>query len=146
MNSHILSVRSQVAEQAPPAASPTHIRYYIVGLLAVVLALTYLDRLNLSIAGKYIQDEFALSTETVGWILSGFGCGYALFQIAGGWLGDRYGPRRVLALAILWWSVFTAGTAIAPRLPLAAWLGFPGSFSILRFIGRHGRGVDVSQR
>ena len=115
MRNHILSVRSQVAEQGAPAASPTHVHWRIIGLLAVVSALTYLDRLNLSIAGKYIQDEFALSMRTMGWVLSAFGWGYALFQIAGGWLGDRYGPRKVLTLAILWWSVFTAGTAIAPN-------------------------------
>src|SRR5438477_12838945 len=115
--SPILVARAQLPAQRPHAASPTHVHWHIVGLLAVVSALTYLDRLNLSIAGKYIQDEFAFSTETMGWILSAFGWGYALFQIAGGWLADRYGPRKVLTLAILWWSAFTAGTAIAPRLP-----------------------------
>jgi ACS family glucarate transporter-like MFS transporter len=131
---HILSAQSKVAEHGPAANSPTHVRYHIIGLLAVVSALTYLDRLNLSIAGKYIQDEFAFSTETMGWVLSAFVWGYALFQIVGGWLGDRHGPRRVLTAAILWWSVFTGGTAVAPRLPLAAWLGFPASFAILRFM------------
>jgi ACS family glucarate transporter-like MFS transporter len=134
IRNHILSVRSQIAEQGPPAASPTHVRWHIIGLLAVVSALTYLDRLNLSIAGKYVQDEFALSMKTMGWILSAFGWGYALFQIAGGWLGDRYGPRKVLTFAILWWSVFTAGTAIAPRLLLATAFGLPASFAVLRFM------------
>ena len=60
-----------------------------MGLLTLVLMLTYLDRLNLSIAGKYIQDEFSISTQTMGWIFSAFLLGYALFQIPGGWLGDR---------------------------------------------------------
>jgi MFS transporter, ACS family, glucarate transporter len=105
-----------------------------VGLLAIISGLTYLDRLNLSIAGKYIQDEFSLSTETMGWILSAFVWGYAVSQVAGGWLGDRYGPRKVLTLAILWWSAFTTATAIAPRLPLAAWLGLPASFIVVRFM------------
>ena len=105
-----------------------------MALLALVSALTYLDRLNLSIAGKYIQDEFAFSTQTMGWILSAFVWGYMLCQLAGGWLGDRYGPRRVLTLAILWWSIFTAGTAIAPRLPVAAWWGLPASFVTVRFM------------
>src|SRR5579864_4771211 len=114
---HISSGRGKGSEQRPRAASPTNVHWHIVGLLAVVSALTYLDRLNLSVAGKYIQDEFAFSTKTMGWILSAFGWGYALFQIAGGWLADRYGPRRVLTMAMLWWSAFTAGTAIAPRLP-----------------------------
>ena len=51
----------------------------------------------------------------------------------GGWLADRYGPRRVLAGAILWFSVFTALTAIAPRLPLINWLGAAWAFAIVRF-------------
>ena len=62
-------------------------RWHILLLLGVIAALTYLDRLNLSIAGKHIQDEFAFSTETMGWILSAFVLGYALFQVPGGWLG-----------------------------------------------------------
>lgn len=114
--------------------SPTRVRSRIVGLLALISALTYLDRLNLSIAGKYIQDEYSFSTQTMGWILGAFVLGYALFQVPGGWAGDRRGPRRVLTFAIVWWSVFTAGTALAPRLPLAAWLGVAGSFIVVRFL------------
>jgi sugar phosphate permease len=49
----------------------------------------------------------------VGWILSSFRWGYALFQIPGGWLGDRIGPRRALALIVTWWSIFTSATALA---------------------------------
>ena len=50
---------------------------------------------------------------TMGWILSSFRWGYALFQIPGGWLGDRIGPRRALALIVTWWSIFTSATALA---------------------------------
>jgi ACS family glucarate transporter-like MFS transporter len=110
------------------------VRWHIVALLALISGLTYLDRLNLSIAAGYIQDEFAFGTETLGWILSAFVLGYALFQVPGGWLGDRYGPRGVLMLAILWWSLFTATTALAPRLPLASWFGLAWSFAIVRFL------------
>jgi ACS family glucarate transporter-like MFS transporter len=112
----------------------TRVRWHIVTLLAVISGLTYLDRLNLGIAAGYIQDEFAFGTQTLGWILSAFVLGYALFQVPGGWLGDRYGPRGVLTLAILWWSFFTAATALAPRLPLASWFGLAWSFAIVRFL------------
>ena len=83
-----------------PTAPASHVRWHILLLLGVIAALTYLDRLNLGIAGKHIQDEFAFSTETMGWILSAFVLGYALFQVPGGWLGDRLGPRGVLTAAI----------------------------------------------
>ena len=105
-----------------------------MGFVTLVTVLTYIDRLNLSIAGKSIQDEFAISTQTMGWIFSAFLLGYALLQIPGGWAGDRFGPRNVLTAAILGWSVFTAATALAPTLPLARWFGVVGSFLVMRFL------------
>jgi MFS transporter, ACS family, glucarate transporter len=105
-----------------------------MALLALVSALTFLDRLNLSIAGKFIQDEFRLGTQEMGWILSAFVLGYALFQVPGGWLGDKYGPSRVVTGAILAWSIFSAATAIAPQLPLVRWFGLAWAFAIVRFV------------
>ncbi|MEQ1473166.1 MAG: MFS transporter [Candidatus Acidiferrum sp.] len=69
----------------------------------------------------------------MGWILGAFSLGYAIFHIPGGWLADRYGPGRVLAGAILWFSIFTALTAIAPSLPIINWLGAAWAFAIVRF-------------
>lgn len=115
---------------APPA---TRVRWTIIGMLAVISATTYMDRLNLGIAGKYIQDEFAFNNQTMGWILSTFVLGYALFQVPAGWAGDKIGPRRMLTFAIGWWSVFTALTALSPHLPLAGWFGVAWSFAIVRF-------------
>lgn len=125
----------------PRPAQPTRVRWHILVLLAVIAALTYIDRLNLGIAGKHIQDEFAFSNETMGWILSAFVLGYALFQVPGGWLGDRFGPRGVLTVAIVFWSLFTAATALAPRLPLRDWFGLAWSFAIARFLVGVGEGT-----
>jgi ACS family glucarate transporter-like MFS transporter len=113
---------------------PTQMRWVMMGMLTVITALTYVDRLNLGIAGEYIQTEFHLSTHTMGWILGAFVLGYALFQVPGGWAGDRFGPRSILTFAIIWWSIFTALTALAPELPLRAWLGVAGSFIVVRFL------------
>jgi MFS transporter, ACS family, glucarate transporter len=106
----------------------------MMALVTVTTILTYLDRLNLSIAGHFIQDEFSLSLKTMGWILSSFLLGYSLSQIPGGYLADRFGPRKVLITAISWWSVLTAATAIAPRLPVARWLGVAYSIALNRFL------------
>lgn len=115
-------------------SSATRVRWAIFGMLAVISGTTYMDRLNLGIAGKYIQDEFAFNNQTMGWILSAFVLGYALFQVPAGWAGDKIGPRRMLTFAIVWWSVFTALTALAPELPLARWVGVAWSFAIVRFL------------
>ena len=131
----MMSIRGpQTRTSQPPAAKATHVRWAVIGMLAVISGTTYMDRLNLGIAAKYIQDEFAFNNETMGWILSAFVLGYALFQVPGGWAGDKIGPRRMLTFAIVWWSVFTALTALAPQLPLAGWFSVGWSFAIVRFL------------
>ncbi len=116
------------------AMRPSNVRWHILLLLSLITALTYLDRLNLGIAVEPIQREFGFSDQTMGWILSAFIWGYALCQVPGGWLGDRFGPRGVLTLAMLWWSAFTALTTVATRLPWAGWLGAAWSFGVVRFL------------
>jgi ACS family glucarate transporter-like MFS transporter len=116
------------------AGKPTRIRFSILASVVMVTILTYLDRLNLGIAGKYIQDELSFDTHTMGWVLSAFLLGYSLFQVPGGWAGDRFGPKRVLTAAILLWSIFTAFTGLAPSLPISHWIGIAGSFMVVRFL------------
>jgi ACS family glucarate transporter-like MFS transporter len=112
----------------------TSVRWQMMGLVTATAMLTYLDRLNLGIAGKFIQDEFSIPLKTMGWILGAFLLGYSLSQVPGGYLSDRFGPRKVLIAAIAWWSVLTATTALAPRLFLTGWFGVAWSFAIVRFL------------
>src|SRR5262247_1238052 len=86
---------------------PTRARWLIVALLFGIYMIMVIDRVSISIAAKYIMPEYQLSEVQIGWIFSAFLVGYALFQIPGGWLGDRFGPRRVLTFAVFWWSFFT---------------------------------------
>ena len=67
-----------------------------------------MDRVAISVAAADIRKDLGLSLVQMGWALSVFGWAYALFEIPGGWLGDRIGPRRVLMRIVLWWSFFTA--------------------------------------
>ena len=113
---------------------PTRVRWMIVAAVFVTYVLMFIDRVNISIAAKYMMEEFGISSVEIGMIFSSFVFGYALFQIPGGWLGDRFGPRRVLGFAILWWSLFTAATAIAGDIILATWVGVVGSFALIRFL------------
>ena len=112
---------------------PTRVRWRIVFVLAIVAGVTYIDRLNLGIVAKFILDEYKFSTQSMGWILGAFSLGYAVFHVPGGWLADRYGPGRVLAGAILWFSIFTALTAVAPSLLIVNLLGPVWAFAIVRF-------------
>ena len=85
----------------------------VLGLTVAAYMITYMDRVNIASTVPLIQKELGISMVTMGWILSSFRWGYALFQIPGGWLGDRIGPRRALALIVTWWSLFTSATALA---------------------------------
>jgi ACS family glucarate transporter-like MFS transporter len=80
----------------------------------VLSAIGYLNRVNMSVSGSAIIKEFHLSAIQLGWVFSAFTLGYALFQAPTGRLADRFGPRRVLALATIWWAVFLGLTAMAP--------------------------------
>jgi ACS family glucarate transporter-like MFS transporter len=89
-------------------------RWVLIAWLFVLSALGYLNRVNMSVAGSSIMQEFHLSPIQLGWVFSVFTLGYALFQAPTGRLADRFGPRRVLALATIWWAVFIGLTAMAP--------------------------------
>jgi MFS transporter, ACS family, glucarate transporter len=102
--------------------------------LVMVTTLTIMDRLNLGISGKFIQDELKLSTQMMGWVFSAFLLGYSLFQVPAGWVGDRYGPKNVLTGAILLWSLFTALCGFAPDLVIGRWIGAAGAFIVVRFL------------
>jgi ACS family glucarate transporter-like MFS transporter len=89
----------------------------------VLSAIAFLDRTNISIAGGQIGHDFSIDNTHLGWVFSAFLIGYAAFQIPAGVLARRFGPRRVLALGLVWWGVFTALTALAPPHPPGALLG-----------------------
>lgn len=91
---------------------PTKARHSVLALIVAAYVITYMDRVNISSAAPVIQRELGLTAITVGWIFSSFRWGYALFQIPGGWFGDKFGPRRGLACVVCWWSLFTSLTAL----------------------------------
>ncbi len=117
------------------------VRYKILALLFLVSLLTFLDRVNISVAGKYINEAYGFSPVQYGIVFSAFVAGYMLLQLPGGYLADRFGPRVVLAAAIIWWSVFTVLTALAGTIITARLFGTLGSFILIRFMIGTGEGV-----
>jgi len=114
--------------------NPTHVRWQILVMLSMVMIVTALGRLNLSIAAKFMQDEFKFSAETMGWILGAFAFGYAVFQIPCGWAGDRYGPRLTLTIALLGWGVCTILMSIVSSLRWDVPLHFAWSLAGIRLL------------
>jgi MFS transporter, ACS family, glucarate transporter len=95
-------------------AKESHVRWFLVFWLFILSAVSYLDRVNISIASVSIADAYHLSNVQLGKVFSAMLVGYALFQTVGGRLADLFGARRVLAGGVAWWGVFTALTAMVP--------------------------------
>src|SRR4051812_19447774 len=89
---------------------PTRARYATLWFAIALAAITYVDRICIARAMPLISKDLGLSNIQIAWVLGVFAWAYAVFEIPGGWLGDRIGPRRVLMRIVMWWSFFTAAT------------------------------------
>lgn len=87
---------------------------------AVTLSVvTYIDRVAISVVTPSIQKDLGISNKQMGFCLGAFALAYSLFEMPGGFMGDRLGPRRVLLRIVVWWSCFTAATGfVANRFAL----------------------------
>ena len=85
-------------------------------LLCLMYFLTYIDRVNIATAAKDIQNDFHLSKTQYGFAFSAFGYPYLVFQVIGGRLGDRFGPRKTLFVCGAIWAIATATTGLAVGL------------------------------
>src|SRR5229473_791316 len=97
----------------PRRLKPTEI---VLGLLCLMYLITYVDRVNISTAADAIKRELGLSNIQLGFLQLAVGYPYLLFQIFGGWIGDRFGPRRTLFLCGLVWATATILTGFAGGL------------------------------
>lgn len=116
-----------------PTTRPSGIRWLILGLLFLISVVTYIDRVNISVTARQMMPAFGMTDQQMGWVFSAFVIGYALFQIPAGWLADRWGARVILTVALIWWSVCTAFTAIAAVSSLASLFGIVGALMVVRF-------------
>ena len=104
---------------------PTTVRHRVLAFTFALAVITYLDRICISAAAPFVMEDLHLSVVQMSLVFGAFTLAYSLFEIPSGWLGDVYGPRRVLTRIALWWSGFTMLTGVA-------W-GF-GSLLTIRFL------------
>ena len=109
-------------------------RWAVLGIDFLVLGLNYADRAAISVAAPFMIKEFGFSNAVFGLILSAFFWGYAPFNFIGGYTSDIFGPRKVMAIAVAWWSAFTALTAVGFNFI---------SFWIIRFLFGFGEGPQA---
>jgi ACS family glucarate transporter-like MFS transporter len=95
----------------------TRIRWILIFWIFMISAVAYLDRVNISIAGRSIANEFHLTNVQLGWVFSAFVIGYAIAQAPAGSLADRLGPRLVITAGVIWWGIFTSAlTLLSPQV------------------------------
>lgn len=93
--------------------APTRVRQVVVGLALSVMAVAYLDRVCIAVAAPSLRKDIHLTDTQLGYVFSAFTLAYALFEIPGGWLADRFGARLMLARIVVWWSAMTMLTGAA---------------------------------
>ena len=122
----------------------SHVRWVVLFLLCLMYLITYLDRVSMANTAPLIIKEFGFSKVTMGVIFSAFIWSYSLFQVPGGWLGDRFGPRKVLSTIMTYRTVIAVLTTRRVRFffflgdPLCAWRG-----RSRRISDRNARHADV---
>jgi sugar phosphate permease len=102
-----------VSPHAGQLVAPTKTRWLILFLISLMYLICYMDRSNISVAQPEIAKAFGLSKNGMALVLSAFTWSYALGQIPAGWLGDRFGPKRVLIVIMSWWSIAAMMTGAA---------------------------------
>jgi MFS family permease len=103
---------SQTLVETPTSAAATRIRYVVLAWFCTLSMITYIDRVCIKQVQGDMQRDLGLTGSQFSWAFSAFALAYALFEIPTGWLGDRLGPKKVLARIVLCWLFFTALTGL----------------------------------
>ena len=91
-------------------------RHIILAVMCLMYFISYIDRVNIAVAGPFIRQEMGLTTVQLGLVFSAFAYPYAAMQIFGGWLADRFGPKLVLTVLSLICGGATRATGFAGRI------------------------------
>src|SRR5580704_8795566 len=134
----VVSDRDTTPPSSPSSSSskPTKGRWVILFLISVMYLICYMDRSNISVAQPEIGKAFGLGKTSMGLVLSAFTWAYAIGQIPAGFLGDRFGPKKVLTAIMSWWSVAAVMTGAAMGMTslfsarLLLGLGEAGAFPV----------------
>jgi MFS family permease len=87
-------------------------RHGVIALLAALSIITFIDRMAIAVTGPAIQRDLGITPDQWGWVLGAYVIAYAVFEIPSGALGDAHGYRKELTRITVWWSFFTAATAL----------------------------------
>lgn len=119
-------------ESVVPKAGKSTGKYVVLALLYIGWCVSYIDRVAINIALASVAKDMSLNPAAMGVVLSSFFIAYAIMQLPGGWLADRFGSKKVILVSLLLWSVFTVLTGFAWSL---------ASLIVIRFLFGIGEGA-----
>ena len=99
-------------------------RHIILAVMCLMYFISYIDRVNIAVAGPLIRHEMGLTTVQLGLVFSAFAYPYAAMQIIGGWLADKFGTKLVLTVLSLIWGVATLATGLAGSVTMLVLMRF----------------------
>jgi ACS family glucarate transporter-like MFS transporter len=114
---------------------PTRVRWIVIALLTGLSFTSYVQRMNISVAKKFMMPELGLTDIQMGQLFASFLIGYTLFQIPTGVWADRRGPRLVLVLAAATWGIATVLTGFLPGAVVTGVAGFGGLWAVRFLLG-----------
>ena len=106
-------------------------RYVVFVMLYLGWCVSYIDRVAINLSLASISKDMHLAPAAMGVVLSSFFIAYAIMQLPGGWLADRYGSKKVILVTLVLWSVFPVFTGFAWSL---------ASLIVIRFMFGIGEG------
>ncbi len=134
MNQRRAGLESGMTADPKDSATPdSKIRYRVLAFVCLLAVITYIQRLAFSSGAPAIKNSLGLHDEHMGYLAAAFLVAYGLFQVPGGWLGDRMGARVVLTVLVLGWSALTACAALVALLPAVVALQF-SALLLVRFL------------
>jgi MFS transporter, ACS family, glucarate transporter len=124
-------------KEGVPATTPLpsgRLRWLVVAMLFGLSSASYVERVNISVAAELMMSALSLSKSDMALIFNSFLIGYAIFQVPAGWLGDRFGARRVLGFSAFLWGLFTVLSGLLPGAVLRTAFGTVALLTLLRFL------------
>lgn len=106
------SAREPTRNLSSAASQPSRARYVVLCFALLITAISYLDRVCISMTAPFMQKDLGLSDAQMGLVFSAFTFAYAVFEVPAGWLADRFGPRFMMTRVVVWWSLMTAATGL----------------------------------
>ncbi|MDH9161921.1 MULTISPECIES: MFS transporter [Staphylococcus] len=90
----------------------SNVRWYFAIAFFIIGVIAYMDRSNISIIAGPMMEDLHLTKTQFGLLASFFSLGYALMQVPSGFLAEKFGSKKMLTIALVWWSAFTILTGV----------------------------------